>query len=124
MKKSHVYFLGMQILCVACLAHSEMRADDSFLSWSRSDCNSIVKKTSEFGGASFGRAFAKGLFGQWDQLLGFWVTDASAKAVARITQLEERQTNDRARALFERIRSDSSEFHTLVILTLTDPEWE
>lgn len=114
MKKSHLCLVGAQVLCFAYLAHNELRgADDDFLSWSRSDCNSIVKKASSTGGSSFGRV----LLGQMDTVLSFWITDTSAKAVARITQLEERQTNDRTIELYESLRSNSAELHTLVVLT-------
>lgn len=96
------------LLIINLFAISIGQPENDFLSWTKPHCKSIVKKCLQKGTESTGAAFSKGLFGQSTGMICLWLSESTAKAVARITQLEERQNEARANELFTTLRYNSS----------------
>jgi hypothetical protein len=89
LKQCFISFLMGIFYCISLYCGSDQTSDD-FISWSRSQCKNVINKSFTSGGESFGLGLAKAMSGKFMTATGFWVTDQSAKAIARITQLEER----------------------------------
>ena len=63
-----------------------------------------------------GAFMLKGFMGVANTARATWLTENTARAIARITQLEERERNPRALEIFQELRETAEETYTLIVL--------
>ncbi len=102
------------------LLATQSETKEDFLSWTMKHCDDVIKKSikSEGMGSSFGNAtlFPGGGAGV-NIVSAIWVSEASAKAIARKIQLEERQHEERAREIRKELWNNDA--YTLLVFSIS-----